>query len=72
MKRPSPDDMHVAAMWLEIYEGAEDAAPCHRVAAWLKAESDKTELDQAARKAAKATGRSFSECRSRLRQMMTT
>lgn len=44
IKTPSPDDMHLAAQWLEIYEGAEDAAACKRVAEWLRAKSDAAEL----------------------------
>ncbi|WP_293000016.1 hypothetical protein [Nevskia sp.] len=46
---PSADDLHIAAQWLDIYEGAEDAAACHRVAAWLLQKSDDAELRAACR-----------------------
>lgn len=46
---PSVDDFYIAAQWLEVYEGAEDAAACHRVGEWLKAQADAKELRDAAR-----------------------
>lgn len=33
-KTPSADDLFLAAQWLDVYEGAEDAEACRRVAAW--------------------------------------
>lgn len=50
-KRPSADDLYLAAEWLEIYEGAEDAEACRRVAAWLRSQSDAAELRAACRAA---------------------
>ena len=48
---PSADDMHIAALWLEIYEGAEDADACHRVAEWLRRQSDAKVFKQTCREA---------------------
>ena len=48
---PSIDDMYIASQWLDIYEGAEDAEACHRVAAWLKSQADAKELRDTARSA---------------------
>jgi hypothetical protein len=53
---PSVDDMYIAAQWLDVYEGAEDAAVCHRVAEWLKEQADKKELREAARAAGVPVG----------------
>lgn len=41
---PSANDLHIAAQWLDIYEGAEDAEACHRVSKWLRSQSDAKEL----------------------------
>ena len=67
MKQPSVDDLFLAAQWLDIYEGAEDAEACRRVAAWLLKQADAAEFRAAcraagvkvsvARAAAKAQGR---------------
>jgi hypothetical protein len=43
-KRPSPDDLILAAMWLDSYEGEDDAAACHRVAAWLRHQAEAAEF----------------------------
>jgi hypothetical protein len=52
VKRPSADDLYLAAQWLEdIYEGAEDAAACRRVAAWLEQQADDAEFAIECRKA---------------------
>lgn len=51
MKRPSPDDLHIAAQWLDVYEGAEDRDACMRVRAWLLAQSDAAEFREACRDA---------------------
>lgn len=50
-KTPSADDLFLAAQWLDVYEGAEDAEACRRVAAWLKLQADAKELRDAARAA---------------------
>lgn len=50
-KTPSADDMHLAAEWLGIYEGAEDAEACKRVAEWLRHQSDLMEFRNACREA---------------------
>ena len=34
-RRPSIDDLSLAADWFDVYEGAEDAEACQRVRAWL-------------------------------------
>lgn len=68
MAKPSPDDMHLAAQWLEIYEGAEDAEACKRVAEWLRKESDKLELQTLAREVSKETGIPVKVCLARLKQ----
>lgn len=49
VRTPSADDLHIAAQWLDVYEGAEDAAACKRVAAWLIQKSDDAELRAACR-----------------------
>ena len=49
MKTPSPDDLYIAAQWLQIYEGAEDAEACHRVAAWLENQAAAAEFRAACR-----------------------
>ncbi len=51
MKTPSADDLWLAANWLEVYEGAEDAEACLRVSKWLRAKADAAELRQTARAA---------------------
>lgn len=51
IKTPSPDDLHTAAMWLDVYEGAEDAAACQRVSAWLFKQADAAEFRKACREA---------------------
>jgi hypothetical protein len=54
MATPSPDDLHIAAQWLDIYEGAEDAEDaeaCKRVAKWLIEQSKAAELRQICRDA---------------------
>ncbi|WP_428383817.1 hypothetical protein [Nevskia ramosa] len=50
VKMPSADDLHIAAQWLDIYDGdgSADYAACHRVAAWLRQKSDDAELREAA------------------------
>lgn len=48
---PSVDDMYIAAQWLEVHEGAEDAESCRRVSEWLKAQGAAKELREAARAA---------------------
>lgn len=50
-KKPSADDLHIAAQWLDVYEGAEDAEACQRVRAWLLQQSDAAELREACRAA---------------------
>lgn len=50
-RKPSPDDMHIAAQWLDIYEGAEDQEACRRVRAWLLEQSDAAEFRHARREA---------------------
>lgn len=50
-KAPSADDLYIAAQWLIVYEGAEDAESCHRVAAWLLEQSDKAEFRETCRSA---------------------
>ena len=53
MKTPSPDDLYIAALWLENYEGveegAEDAEACHRVSAWLEKQAAAAEFRAACR-----------------------
>lgn len=51
VQTPSVDDLYIASQWLDVYEGAEDAEACHRVAAWLKAQADAKELRDTARAA---------------------
>lgn len=51
MKTPSIDDLHIAVQWLEIYEGAEDAEACRRVARWLLKKSADMELKEVCREA---------------------
>jgi len=49
MKTPSPDDMCIAAQWLQIHEGAEDAEACRRVAVWLEKQAAAAEFRAACR-----------------------
>lgn len=49
MKKPTADDMHVAAQWLDIYEGAEDKEACLRVRAWLLQQADVADFREACR-----------------------
>ena len=46
-KTPSADDLHSAAQWLDVYEGAEDAEACQRVRAWLLQQADAAEFREA-------------------------
>ena len=48
-KKPSADDLYLAAQWLDVYEGAEDAEACKRVRAWLLQQADATEFREACR-----------------------
>lgn len=50
-KKPSADDLHTAAQWLDVYEGAEDAEACQRVRAWLLQQADAAEFRDACREA---------------------
>lgn len=50
-KMPSADDLHTAAQWLDVYEGAEDAEACQRVRAWLLQHADAAEFREACREA---------------------
>jgi hypothetical protein len=49
--RPSADDLHTAAQWLDVYEGAEDADACQRVRAWLLQQADAAEFREVCRQA---------------------
>lgn len=51
MKRPSADDLYLAAQWLDVYDGAEDAAACKRVARWLEKQSDLQQFGERCRAA---------------------
>lgn len=51
IKKPSADDLHTAAQWLDIYEGAEDEEACRRVRAWLLQQADAAEFRAACREA---------------------
>ena len=59
VKKPSAQDLFLAAQWLEVYEGAEDAFACRRVAEWLRYQSDLEDL----REACKGAGVSVAEFR---------
>lgn len=51
MKKPSADDLHAAAQWLDVHEGAEDYGACQRVRAWLLSQADAAEFREACRAA---------------------
>lgn len=51
MKTPTPDQLHIAAQWLDIYEGAEDATACQAVKSWLLEQAEAAELRKACREA---------------------
>ncbi|WP_273454434.1 hypothetical protein [Nevskia ramosa] len=51
MPTPSADDLYLAAQWLDVYEGAEDAQACQRVKAWLLKKADDAEFRKACRDA---------------------
>lgn len=52
MKRPSLEDMSLAAEWLDINDGSDgEAESCKRVAAWLEASARESVERDAARKA---------------------
>ncbi len=49
-KPPSPDDMRLAAQWLDAYDkDADEFAACQRVSAWLDHQADALELRQTCR-----------------------
>lgn len=50
-KKPSAADLNTAALWLDVYEGAEDAEACRRVSAWLLQQADAAEFREACREA---------------------
>ncbi len=70
----SLDDLWIAAQWLDVNEGAEDAPACARVAEYLRAELDRRERRAAGgrvrRAVEKAAGRKvpLSELREMLRK----
>lgn len=66
--KPSSSDMWLAAQWLEVYEGAEDAEACKRVAEWLRKQSDAADF----RKACKDAGVPVSKARAALRRKAAT
>jgi len=45
------DDMFLAAQWLDVYEGAEDAEACQRVREWLLAQIEAEEFRAACKEA---------------------
>ncbi len=52
MKAPTPDDLLLAALWLEQNEGEDDErGPMLRVAEWLKRQADAKYFRDACRKA---------------------
>lgn len=51
MAKPTPDEMHIAAQWLDINEGAEDAVACRRVREWLLQQAEAAEFRAACREA---------------------
>lgn len=51
MKTPSADDLHIAAQWLDVYEGAEDAEACQRVRVWLLKKADEAEMRESCKQA---------------------
>jgi hypothetical protein len=64
IRAPSPDDLYVAAAWLDVYEGAEDAEACQRVRTWLLQQADAKEFRQACR----AAGVSVAEARAAVKR----
>ena len=50
-KIPSDDDFYVAALWLDVYEGAEDYEACQRVRKWLLSKIEAREFRQACKEA---------------------
>lgn len=48
---PKSDDLRVAAQWLDIHEGAEDAQACRRVATWLVRQADAADFRESCRQA---------------------
>ena len=68
MKKPSADDLHTAAQWLDIYYSAEDAEACQRVRAWLLEQAEAAEFREACRKA----GVSVMQARKAARQAQKT
>lgn len=46
-RKPSIDDLFDAANWLDVPDGAEDAAACQRVRTWILAEIEKAETRKA-------------------------
>jgi len=68
MKKPSADDLHTAAQWLDIADSAEDADACQRVHAWLLEQAEAAEFREACRKA----GVSVIQARKAARQAQKT
>lgn len=70
--RVSADDLDVAIAWLEVNEGeAGEAESCHRVAAWLRAEIDRRQLETALRQFAREQHLTPAQVR-QLRQRLKT
>lgn len=67
VKTPSSNDMYLAAQWLDIYEGEEEAQACQRVKAWLLIQADAAEF----REACRAAGVSVSKARKALKAKQT-
>lgn len=65
MKTPTPDEMRLAADWLEANDGLEgEAERCKTVAAWLNAQADAQEM----RAQCRAAGVPVAKLRAKLRQ----
>jgi len=65
-RAPNVDSLRMAATWIESNEGAERAEMLP-VAAWLRRESDRRELERLARRVNKSHGCGMAAARRRIR-----
>jgi hypothetical protein len=68
MRRPSDDELSVAALWLENNEGDESAA-CRNVALWLESQIAKSAENRAVRQITRQTGVSAARARDAFRRI---
>lgn len=72
-ERVTSEDLDTAIAWLEVNEGDQgEAESCRRVAAWLRAEMERRDLDNMIRQAARERGIKPAQIRAHLRSRKGT